>query len=90
MIASKEIKSRNSAIPVRKLDFAFKDADIPHFWFDDDILDAHANSLNIFPEGERFFVRSVRHREDDYGSKAREDIKGFMAKKVLLENMNAL
>ena len=80
MIETKEIKSRNSTIPVRKLDFTFKDADIPHFWFDDDILATHmANSLNmIFPKGERFFVRSVRHFEKMITDpKLREDIKGF-------------
>ena len=80
MIETKSINSSNAAIPVRRLDFAFKAANIPHFWFDDDILATHmSNALNmIFPKGERFFVRSVRYFEKEIEDpKLREDIKGF-------------
>ncbi len=67
-------------IRVRKLDFPFADADVPRWWFYDNPLITHgSNGLNLlFPEGERFFIRSVKHyldRIEDPGLLAR--IKGF-------------
>jgi len=50
------------AIPtVRKMGFSF--ADVPRYWFYDSPFVTHtANALNLlFPAGERFFVRSVKH-----------------------------
>ena len=51
------------AIIPRKRDFGFAEAGIPRYWMADYPLGTHmANALNlIFPMGERFFVRSVRH-----------------------------
>ncbi|MCA9604071.1 MAG: metal-dependent hydrolase, partial [Myxococcales bacterium] len=53
-------------IRVRKMDFPFADADVPRWWFHDNPLVTHgANGLNLlFPEGERFFIRSVKHYMD--------------------------
>lgn len=55
-------KPSDPAIPrVRKMGFSF--ADVPRRWFyDSTFITATANALNIiFPAGERFFVRSVKH-----------------------------
>ncbi len=54
--------SRPAAIPrVRKMGFDF--SPVPRRWFyDSTFVTASANALNIlFPAGERFFVRSVKH-----------------------------
>lgn len=48
-------------IPVRKMGFNFRD--VPKYWFAGSPLATHfANGLNlVFPDGERFFIRSVKH-----------------------------
>lgn len=53
---------RPPAVPrVRKMGFAFDD--LPRRWFFDSVaVTASVNALNLlFPAGERFFVRSVKH-----------------------------
>jgi predicted metal-dependent hydrolase len=59
---------------------------VPRRWFARSVIGTHmANGLNLlFPAGERFFVRSVRHyldRIDD--PQLREDIKGFSGQEGL-------
>ncbi|MFO0679504.1 MAG: metal-dependent hydrolase [Polyangiaceae bacterium] len=56
------------------------DRDVPRYWFADNAIATQiSNGVNIlFPAGERFFVRSVKHyldRIDD--PKLRADVKGF-------------
>lgn len=48
-------------IRVRKLDFDFRS--VPRRWFFDSTFASHlANGVNmLFPEGERFFIRAVKH-----------------------------
>ena len=70
--------TRARRIPVRKMGFDF--SDVPKKWFYDSIVVSHiANGLHlIFPAGERFFVRSVRHylqQLDDPALRAR--VRGF-------------
>lgn len=67
-------------IRVRKMDFPFADASIPRAWLHGNpVLTGFANGLNLlFPEGERFFIRSVKHyldRIDDPDLRAR--VKAF-------------
>lgn len=52
-------------IKPRRMDFAF-DAEVPRHWFAGLPIATHAvNGLNLlFPAGERFFIRSVRHYLD--------------------------
>ncbi len=52
-------------IRVRKLDHDF--SGVPRHWFFGSALASHlANGLNLlFPEGERFFIRSVKHYLDE-------------------------
>ena len=49
-------------IPVRHMDFEFDDS-IPTFWFGNDPLRSMILTAlsGTFPEGERMFMRSVRH-----------------------------
>lgn len=53
-----------SGITVRRMDFEFHD--IPRYWFDNNVLLTHLhNAMSVtFPEGERFFVESVRAYRD--------------------------
>jgi predicted metal-dependent hydrolase len=48
---------------VRRMDFPFAESGIPRHWLGGSMIGtALANSLNlVFPDGERFFVRSVNH-----------------------------
>lgn len=67
-------------IRVRKMDFPFATSDIPRWWLHENpVLTQVANGLNLlFPPGERFFIRSVKHyldRIEDPDLRAR--VKGF-------------
>ena len=58
------------------------DAAIPKYWFFGNVFATHvANGVNLlFPAGERFFVRSVRHYEKDIKDPAlRARVRGFYA-----------
>lgn len=53
-------------IPVRAMGFPFAQSEIPRWWFFGNPYPTHiANALNVlFPDGERFFIRSVKHYLD--------------------------
>ncbi len=73
-------RSSPHAIPTRVMRFPFKGSDIPRHWFWNNVHATHgANALHmIFPEGERFFIRSVKHyldRIEDPELRAR--VRGF-------------
>jgi len=61
-------RATSRPIPVRAMGFPF-DASIPRAWFHGNAVATHvANGLNLlFPEGERFFIRSVKHYLDQLG-----------------------
>ncbi|PTQ89613.1 metal-dependent hydrolase [Agitococcus lubricus] len=66
MSAVKTISAVGTAnIPVRHMDFNFDD-DIPKYWFDNNpMLTMLLTGLSgVFPEGERMFMRAVRHYQD--------------------------
>jgi len=79
--------STASAVPtVRRMDFPFVESDVPSHWFcGDRELTRNADAMHmLFPAGERFFVRSVRHfsrRVEDPGLKAR--IRGFVGQEAM-------
>lgn len=58
--------SASGQIPVRRLDFAFDARAVRPDWYADDLYLTHVfQALSIaFPEGEKFFVESVRHYRD--------------------------
>ena len=71
-------------IQARKMSFPFADG-VPRHWFAGSVFATHmANGLNlVFPLGERFFVRSVRHFADRIDDpKLQDDIRGFMGQEV--------
>lgn len=69
------------AIPVRAPRFSLEAAEVPRAWLGGSVLSSHVvNALSLlFPEGERFFIRAVKHYlpaiEDDPG--LRERVRGF-------------
>lgn len=77
-------KLNNSDIQPRKMDFSFDPA-MPRYWFDNDqfktiLLTALSCT---FPEGERFFVRSVRHYQKQLRDPLlREQVKGFIGQEA--------
>ncbi len=68
--------------PIKARSPEFEYADLPRYWFADNPIATHmANGVNLlFPAGERFFIRSVRHFVDRIEDPAlREQVKGFYA-----------
>lgn len=73
-----------SAIQPRRMDFDF-DADIPLYWFaNDQFKTLLFTTLSCtFPEGERFFVRSVRQFQKQIKSTLlREQVRGFIGQEA--------
>lgn len=80
----KNKRTNKSDIQPRRMDFEFDPA-IPRYWFDGDqfktlLLTALSAT---FPEGERFFVRSVRHYQPRITNpKLQEEVKGFIGQEA--------
>lgn len=55
------IQKNVASFPVRRMDYQFKDS--PKYWCNDDPMHTHFLTAlsTLFPEGEAYFVRSVRH-----------------------------
>lgn len=81
----KPVKRLNkSDIQPRHMDFTF-DKDIPAYWFDNSQFKSILlTALSCtFPEGERFFVRAVRHYQPQLRSeKLKEEVKGFIGQEA--------
>jgi uncharacterized protein len=58
----------------------FADEEIPNWWFMDNAYSTHsANALHmLFPDGERFFIRSVMHYVDRLDPHLRARVKAFV------------
>ena len=77
-------KLNKSDIQPRKMDFQFDPA-MPRYWFDNDQFKTMLlTALSCtFPEGERFFVRSVRHFQKNLTDPLlREQVKGFIGQEA--------
>ncbi len=71
-------------IPVRRMDFEFDD-DIPKYWFGGDpVRTMILTALSCtFPEGERMFMRSVRHFEPELTDpKLKKEVKAFIGQEA--------
>jgi len=76
---------QQNAITPRHFHFQLAD-DIPKHWHSNDPFITHFfNGLStLFPEGERFFVDSVRHyRNQITDPKLKEEVRGFIAQEAL-------
>jgi predicted metal-dependent hydrolase len=71
-------------IPVRRMDFEFDDS-IPKYWFGNDPVRTFLlTALSAtFPEGERMFMRAVRHFEPDVKDpELRRQVKAFIGQEA--------
>lgn len=68
----------------RQMDFNFPES-IPRYWFDDNPYITHfLNALSsVFPEGERFFIETVRYYQDQIDDpELLKDIRGFIGQEA--------
>ena len=78
------VPTHHHDLKVRHMDFEFSD-DIPEFWYDNDpfktlLLAALSGG---FPEGERFFIDSVRHFQDHVKApELRQAIRAFIGQEA--------
>ncbi|WP_436793417.1 metal-dependent hydrolase [Actinospongicola halichondriae] len=80
-----EIPTRT--VPTRRVSFEYPLADLPrHFAADEDIVMSHVIAVlsSVFPNGEDFFVRSVRNFRDQIEDPAlKEQVKGFIGQEAI-------
>lgn len=80
-----EAPTRN--VPTRRISFEYSIADLPrHFAADGDIVMSHiiASLSSVFPDGEDFFVRSVRNFRDQIDDpELKEQVKGFIGQEAI-------
>ncbi|PKM22025.1 MAG: metal-dependent hydrolase [Gammaproteobacteria bacterium HGW-Gammaproteobacteria-14] len=77
-------RTNQSDIQPRKMDFQF-DPSLPRYWFaGDQFKTLLLTALSCtFPEGERFFVRSVRHYQKQLADPLlKEQVKGFIGQEA--------
>lgn len=75
-----------STVPVRRLDMRFSPEAIPHDWYaHDEHLSLFWSALSaLFPEGEQFFVDSVRHYKDQITDPVLSaDVIGFIGQEAM-------
>src|SRR6476469_160467 len=74
-------------VPVRRIALEPAFASVPrHFAADGDLVTSHciAALAALFPEGENFFIRSVKHYRDQVtDSRLKEQVSGFIGQEVV-------
>lgn len=81
MTAQAQIKA---SFPVRRMDFTF--SDVPRYWFNNDPFLTHflTSLSSLFPEGEQFFVDSVRAVRDDIDDPVmQKEISAFIGQEAM-------
>lgn len=81
MTAQAQIKS---SFPVRRMDFGF--TDVPKYWFADDPFLTHflSSLSSLFPEGEFFFVTSMRNIRDQIDDPVlQKEISAFIGQEAM-------
>lgn len=85
--AGSQTSSPGLAIPTRRVAFEDTIADLPkHFAADGDLLSSHlaAALSSVFPDGEDFFVRSVRHYRDQITDPdLKRQVSGFIGQEAV-------
>lgn len=79
--------SSDTTFPVRRISFFDGDAtDVPHFYMGGDIVMSHIVAVlsSLFPEGEDYFVRSVRHYRDQITDPVlKKQVAGFIGQEAI-------
>lgn len=73
-------------IPVRRVDFGFPASDLPRHFMGGDLIASHVvvGLSCMFPDGEDFFVDSVRHYRDRIGDpELRRQVAGFIGQEAI-------
>src|SRR5689334_17061265 len=73
-------------ITVRRPGLEYPDGALPKYFVKDDIVRSHIAAMlsAVFPEGEDFFVRSVRNYRDQITDPAlKEQVRGFIGQEAL-------
>jgi uncharacterized protein len=89
-LSSAEVKRQlpgSSTVPTRPMEFEARIADLPkYFAVDGDIVMSHILSVlsSVFPDGEDFFVRSVRAALDEITDPVlKKDVEGFIGQESM-------
>jgi predicted metal-dependent hydrolase len=87
MVDSQQSSNPDRKVPTRRISFDESLRDLPrHFAADGDLIHSHvAASLSaVFPDGEDFFVRSVRHFRDQISDpQLKRQVAGFIGQEAL-------
>ena len=74
-------------VPTRRVSFDYSLADMPkHFAKDGDLVSSHVAAVlsSVFPDGEDFFVRSVRHFRDQIEDpELKKQVAGFIGQEAI-------
>ena len=74
-------------VPTRRMDFESSMRDVPrHFAADGDLIASHLTAAlsSVFPDGEDYFVRSVRHFRDQVTDPAlKRQVAGFIGQEAV-------
>ncbi len=79
--------SSEKTFPVRRISFFDGDAaDVPHLYMNGDLVMSHIVAVlsSLFPEGEDYFVRSVRHYRDQITDPVlKKQVAGFIGQEAI-------
>ena len=79
--------SSDRTFPVRRISFFDSDvAEVPHLYMDGDLVMSHIIAVlsSVFPEGEDYFVRSVRHYRDQITDPVlKKQVTGFIGQEAI-------
>lgn len=86
MKASRKRQPASLSIKPQRMGFDFSPQAVPRYWADNDpVLSHFLNALSLsFPDGEQFFVDSVRHfRDVVQDEKRQKEISGFIGQEAM-------
>lgn len=87
LTATRQTSDPTKKVPTRRMDFEESMRDVPrHFARDGDLISGHviAALSSVFPDGEDYFVRSVRHYRDRVSDPAlKRQVAGFIGQEAV-------
>ncbi|HXN63683.1 MAG TPA: metal-dependent hydrolase [Acidimicrobiales bacterium] len=87
LTATRQTSDPTKKVPTRRMDFEESMRDVPrHFARDGDLISGHviAALSSVFPDGEDYFVRSVRHYREQVSDPAlKRQVAGFIGQEAV-------